>query len=110
LISTRKPAFVSCRWTTSRSPGFIRRSVAALGTSALLVKLSIGPAGACAAPLRVIKAKLTGSSLTLSRQALLLSTSPAGLSAWLNESMFIAAHHFVAEQLTPAGHDDQPGG
>ena len=55
-----------------------------------------------------MKAKFAGSTPTLFRQAALFAT-PVFWS-WLKLKIAIAAHHWVASQLTPGGQRTQPGG
>src|SRR5215469_7637918 len=111
LMTTWKPAGVSCRSTTSLSPEFMNRSWVGSGLwTAGFVANEIGLAGACATPLVVMNAKFTGSRPTVLRQAALLTTP----LFWSSEKLSIvsAPHHFVASQLMPPGKliGAQPGG
>src|SRR5260370_20426687 len=90
LITTWKPADVSCRSTVSVSPDCIIRSELGSGVKVARVE-STGLAGAWATPLRVMNAKLTGSMPTVLRQDLLFA-SP-GFWLLFYESMVKAAHH-----------------
>src|ERR1039457_739473 len=103
---TLRPAGVSCMEGASTSPGVMNRSCAGSGVKVAFVA-STGLAGAWAVPLLVMNAKFTGSTPTEFRHAVLLFT-PAGFELQL--SMFRAAHHCLAAQLTPGGQDTQPGG
>src|SRR5262245_58629602 len=104
---TLNPAAVSRMSSTIVSPEFMNRSVAGLGVKVAVVE-STGLAGACATPLVVMNAKLTGSMPATFRQAALL-TWPVTKS-WVRLSMLSAAHHLVASQLFPAGQGAHPGG
>src|SRR5260370_13170847 len=99
LITTWKPADVSCKSTVSVSPDCIIRSALGSGVKVARVE-STGLAGACATPLRVMNAKLTGSMPTELRQAALLSTPVFWLR--LNQSIVSAAHHLLGSQPSPA--------
>ena len=74
---TRNPAGVSRMDRAITSPEFMNRSWLGSGVYVASVA-STGLAGAWALPLRVMNAKLTGSTPTVSRQAA-LSSAPAGL-------------------------------
>ena len=106
-MSTRNPAGVSCITTASWSPEFMNRSVARFGVKVAVVASS-GSAGACALPLCVMNAKLTGSMPTLFRQSAFWLTGLFWSSDRL--SMFSAAHHCRASQDRPGGQETQPGG
>src|SRR5947209_14422924 len=105
----RRPCAVSCMLVTIVSPGFMNRSCVRLGVKVAAVE-STGLAGACERPLFVMKAKLTysGEPSTLFTHVGFCWVPLIGSCARL--SMFSAAHHALASQLTPAGHDTQPGG
>ena len=55
-----------------------------------------------------MNAKFAGSSPTVLRQSALFSD--AVFWSWLRLKIAIAAHHWVASQLTPGGQGAQPGG
>ena len=90
FTSVSRPLGVSLIVAVILSPGFIR-NVFALGVNDADVWV-IGPGGPGGIPFVSISAKLTGS-----RQAGLQSANPDVHSRL---SMFSAAHHLVAEQLT----------
>src|SRR5439155_25390182 len=101
LITTSKPSAVSCMDTVTVSPECIIRSL--LGSGVKVAPFaSSGLAGPVAFPLRVMNAKLTGSTPALLRQsALLMPPAPAMFRFSVNESMLRAAHHLVGSQLSP---------
>src|SRR4029453_2109461 len=106
MLVTR-PAGESWMEMSSRSPARMNRSLAGFGVKAAVVRSS-GAGGACGRPLRVMKAKLAGSMLTVFRQSALLSTKVFWFR--LKLKMAMAAHHLVASQLMAFSNDTQPGG
>src|SRR5262249_45493232 len=106
MIAVR-PAAPSWMSIASWSPELMNRSAAAVGANVAPVASS-GDGGACGTPDFVTNAKFAGSTPTELRQAALLFT-PAFWSE-LKLKIAIAAHHFVASQLTPGGQLTQPGG
>src|SRR3954449_5544157 len=112
--SVRTPSGVSWMWIRTRSPGFIMRSWAGSGLSAVKsgfsrVPLASGFAGPWDTPLRVTYAQLIGSGppRTKSSQAALFSVFVFWSCVRL--SIVIAAQYCVAVQPKPSNCGTYPG-
>ena len=96
LMTTRRPFAVSPKDTFRWSPGFMNRSLAALGVNVPPIVDCSGFAGPVDWPFLVMKAKLRYSNPALARQFALFAWLVTGFSERL--SMFSAAHHMCGSQ------------
>src|SRR5215469_216258 len=105
--SARNPSGVSCRWTRTRSPGLINRSLLRSGFTAakfgaVKVPVNSGLAGACDTPLLVMYAQLMGSWPPMMKLSHALVLNVPEFWSRVRLSMVIAAQYTVAAQPKPS--------
>src|SRR5579859_316050 len=107
-MSIRRPLAVSYMLMPTLSPEFMKRTLGLPTGLKVAVVASTGLGAPIGTPFLVMNAKFTYSRPVRLAQTVLRVCPVIGFSERL--SMLSAAHHWVAEQLTPGGHSAQPGG